>query len=764
MTEILNRDVPHSSASDIMPEIRAYLTILKRRWRIVAVATLVCLTVAVLYLARTKRYYEASTRVLILQQGGRPLQVGGVESVQSSERSDDLLATHGMIVASPLVVNRAIESIGLERLPSLKYAENPVKQAIKQLKVTRPDRMAHVLQISYRAQSPDEAIQMAKALTSSYSKFLEESFETKSGEVITLITHARDELSNDLAALEKQYLEFRQNSKVLIVDKAGTSFVSQRLDHWDRAASEMRVKAIQLKAQLDLGRKLANEGTELWAIAHAISQLGGDATSLTTTLASRSSQNGTGDYLRQLEQEQQQLIERHGPEYSKVQSLQENITRIRDRNRTTRGRVQEEEVRDLLNSIDQSLKSVETMQAALHNGFEGDREEMKLTELDLLKEANLRSELERHRSLFNTVVDQLKQAHFVSDFSSISSQTIEPANAGKKPVHPRTSLILVLALMVGCIGGMGIATAVEWLDQRIRSLDELRKVFGLPVLGKLPQLSETDMASIGEFGRLCQRLPRSSTAEAFRAIRTNLDFLRRHRDIQVLLVTSPNPGDGKSATASNLAISLAQAGRKVLLIDGDLRKPSQCRIHDVPQEPGFTHVLRGLCPAARVIQKTTIHGLDLITTGRQVSNPAELLAAPRLKSLLDEMRQEYEIVIVDSAPLLAVTDPSIISAAVDGILLVVQLQDLKHHDAERAVEVLSAVVAPTIGLVVNRLTSEDLGTYGNGYGSYGTAPTADEHEDDSAESGSDDQISHALGSLHYHSNSNGHSDSNGFSG
>jgi capsular exopolysaccharide synthesis family protein len=760
MTETLSRDVPNAGPSDIVPEIRAYLAILKRRWRIVAIAILVCLTIAVLYLARTKRYYEASTRVLILQQGGRPLQVGGVESVQSSERADDLLATHGMIVASPLVVSRAIESIGLERLPSLKDADNPVKQAIKQLKVTRPDRMAHVLQISYRAQSPDEATQMAKALTSSYSSFLEESYETKSGEVITLITKARDELSRDVAELEKKYLEFRQNSKVLIVDKAGTSFVSQRLDHWDHAASEMRVKAIQLKAQLDLGRKLANEGTELWAIAHAISQLGGDATSLTTTLASRSSQNGTGDYIRQLEQEQQQLIERHGPEYSKVQSLQDNIARIRDRNRTSRGRVQETEVRDLLNSIDQSLKSVESMQAAIHNGFDGDRDEMKLTELDLLKEANLRSELERHQSLFNTVVDQLKQAHFVSDFSSISSQTIEPANAAKKPVHPRTSLTLALALMMGCIGGMGIATAVEWLDQRIRSLDELRKIFSLPVLGKLPQLNEAEIASIGEFGRLCQSRPRSSTAEAYRAVRTNLDFLRRNRDIQVLLVTSPHPGDGKSATASNLAISLAQAGRKVLLIDGDLRKPSQCHIHDVPRDPGFTHVLRGLCPAERVIQKTTVPGLDLITTGRQVPNPAEVLASPRLKSFLDEMRQEYDIVIVDSSPLLAVTDPSILSTAVDGIMLVVQLQDLKHYEAERVVEILSAVVAPTIGLVVNRLASEDLGTYGNGYGVYGTSSGADECEDEPVEN-SDEQTSQAISSLQYHSN--GHNGSNGFS-
>jgi capsular exopolysaccharide synthesis family protein len=226
------------------------------------------------------------------------------------------------------------------------------------------------------------------------------------------------------------------------------------------------------------------------------------------------------------------------------------------------------------------------------------------------------------------------------------------------------------------------------------------------------------------------------------------------------LVTSPHPGDGKSATASNLAISLAQAGRKVLLIDGDLRKPSQCHIHDVPRDPGFTHVLRGLCPAERVIQKTTVPGLDLITTGRQVPNPAEVLASPRLKSFLDEMRQEYDIVIVDSSPLLAVTDPSILSTAVDGIMLVVQLQDLKHYEAERVVEILSAVVAPTIGLVVNRLASEDLGTYGNGYGVYGTSSGADECEDEPVEN-SDEQTSQAISSLQYHSN--GHNGSNGFS-
>lgn len=717
-----------AGSQELLAEVLALALVLRRRWRIIAVTTLVCMTFAILYLAQARRYYQASSRVLILQQGGRPLNVGGNDAVQLTGGTDDLLATHGVIVASPVVVGRAISSIGLENLPTLAGVKDPVKEAINLLKASRPDRMARILEISYMAFSREEATRMVEAVTASYQKFLEDTYQRSSSEIVSLISRARDDLSRELVELETEYMQVREKSQVPVMDRMGDSYLSRRLDQWDRAVTETSVKSILLKGQLDLGKKLAGGGTELWAIAHAISQLGGDASSLTATVSARSTYNGAADYVRQLEQEQQQLAERYGPHFSKVQELQGQITRIKDRTRTTRSRMEDSETQDLLGAIEQSLESVQQMRKALLAGFDHDRQEVKKIELDLLNEESLRDKVERHRALFNTVVDQLKQAQFISDFTSISSEIIEPANALAYAVRPRLTLTLALALLCSGFLGAGIAIVVDRLDQKIRTIEELRRIIELPVLGMIPRASATDIPADGEMGLVGWTMPHSAWAEAYRALRTNLEFLRRNRKIQVLLITSPHTRDGKSTTASNLAMSQALLGRRVLLVDGDLRKPSQHLIHGLPLGDGLSTVLQGILPVQQVVRRTAVENLDLMTTGPQVPNPAELLMSEGMKKFRDEVRRDYDLVVVDSSPILAVTDPAIIGASADAVLLVASISHLQHREAERTIELLRSMSTPILGVVINGI-NQDVEEYGYGYGrgypygaSAGTAP------------------------------------------
>ena len=282
-------------------------------------------------------------------------------------------------------------------------------------------------------------------------------FQKNSGTVITLISKARDDLSKELKELEDQYLEFRRTNSNVIVGQGqeGRSFWASRLSRWDQAANEAMVKAVQLKSQLEVGRKLAGDGAELWAIAHAITQVGGDPNSLLALVTAGSSQNGEGDFIRQLAVEQQQLVERYGPDYAKVKELKLQIDRIRDRGRSARSRLEAGELKDMLASLARSLDSVQTMREDLRTQFDQAQQKAKQVEVDLLTEENLRSKLERQRSLFSSVVDQLKQAQFVSDFTSVTSQVIEPPHTLRNPVWPRPILTLALALVMGCMLGRG---------------------------------------------------------------------------------------------------------------------------------------------------------------------------------------------------------------------------------------------------------------------------------------------------------------------
>jgi capsular exopolysaccharide synthesis family protein len=648
------------------------------------------------------------------------------------EGSDDYIPTHAQIISSPLVVMRAMEKLGLENLPTLlavkETGRDPVKKAIDLLKVFRPDRFARVLKVDYEAGSREEAVRMLAAITDSYKSFLDSTLQHNTKGVIVLIENARTQLKDELQKKEGEYREFRKGSMVLAANETGRSFMARRLEESDQALFAARQKSLQLRNQLELGRKLAAKGTALWAIAHAVSQLGGDSNGLIANVSTTTSQFGATDYVRHLVQEQQQLAERYGVENAKVKELQEQITRIQERSRNSRSDLERGEIADLLGSIDLSLKTLETVEGELSKRFAAVQEEARSVEITLLDESNLRNDVERQRALFNTVVDQLKQASFSQDFNSINCEIIEPVNALRDPVWPRPVMVLCLSLIAGGLLGAGVTLVLHWMDQRIRTLAELRKVLDYPVLGQIFQLTEDQKAGIAEFGLISQIMPRSAWAEAYRSMRTNIDFLRRSRNIHVIQVTSAHPGDGKSASSSNLAITLARAGRKVLLIDADLRKPTLHKVFGVAREGGFSLVLKDVLTLTQAIQHSSIEGLDLIAAGPEPGNPAELLACPRFVAALDEARGLYDAVIVDTSPILAVTDPAIVGALVDGIVLVVQPSSLKRHDVELTRELLQNLETPVLGILINRIgraeAAESFGYgYGYGYGSYGRDQT-----------------------------------------
>jgi succinoglycan biosynthesis transport protein ExoP len=718
VSELTLPTTPRSGSPELLKDLRDLIETLRRGWRHVAVSVMVCLTLGTIYLAKTKRQYQATARLLVLQQGGRPLNVANNnDPSRLLDNGDDYIPTHASIVSSPRVMRRAIDAIGLQNLPSLATAAreglDPIEEAIAKLKVVRPDRQAKILRADYRADSREEATRTLEAITESYEKFLEETFQKNNNDVIELIKKAREQLREELKEAEEKYAEFRRGHPIF-VDQLGRSFVLQRLEQWNHSTGEAMAKAVQFKAQLELGRKLAGEGTDLWAIAYAITQLGGDANGLLQGLNSLGVMDGGALYIRTLNEERQQLIDRYGPEYSKVQELSKRIEQMRN----ARSHLGSNDVRDLLSSIEQSLKAIETMRVDLSQRFDKDQDKAKLLELDLLTETSLRENLERQRSLFNTVVDQLKQAQFIGDFSSISSQIIEPPNAPRYPVWPQMSIVLGLALVTGCLIGTGAAVVADRIDQRIRSLAELRQILGLAVLGQIPQVREEQAAAMGEFGLVSHTMPRSSWAEAYRAIRTNIEFLRRNQDFRVILVTSGYSGDGKSVSASNLAVSLAQAGRRILLVDGDLRKPCQHEIHGLTNNRGLTHILRGLLPVHQVVQRTAVENLELIAAGPEVPNPAELLTSSTFNEFLEEARRSYEIVIIDSSPLLVVTDAAIIGGSVDGVVLIARTGALRHNDAQQVVEMLRVLGTRILGTIVNRITQDREG-YGYGSEAYG---------------------------------------------
>ena len=243
----------------------------------------------------------------------------------------------------------------------------------------------------------------------------------------------------------------------------------------------------------------------------------------------------------------------------------------------------------------------------------------------------------------------------------------------------------------------------DGLDDRVRSLDDLHATLGLRVLGVVPRFCAGNSGAIEEAGLICQTQPQSLSAEAYKVIRTSIELLRRDRHIQVILVSSAVGREGKSTTSSNLAISLARAGRRVLLVDADLRRPTLHRVFGLLRGRGLSHILKSLLPLHAVVQSTSIEGLDLLAAGPEIQNHSEELMSMNLRSMIQEIRSSYDIAIIDSPPLLSVTDAAIIGSMVDGIVLVAGASVIRRPDAARVVDLLRAVETPVLGTVINGL-------------------------------------------------------------
>ncbi len=298
---------------------------------------------------------------------------------------------------------------------------------------------------------------------------------------------------------------------------------------------------------------------------------------------------------------------------------------------------------------------------------------------------------------------------------------VDPASPPALPASPRILLNTILAALVGLLLAIGVAFLLEYLDDSLKTADDVEVVVGLPTLGTIIKMRGDKARS--EIYRLAAILyPRSPVAEAYRTLRTNVEFAAVDAPVRTLLVTSSIPGEGKTTTASNLAVVFAQAGRRTILVDADFRKPGVHRIFDLPNNHGLSSLLRtDETTIELVAQATEQDNLLVITTGPLPPNPAELLGSQRMRLILERLAADADLVIVDSPPLQAVTDAAILSSITDGTLFVIDAGRTRRGAVRSGREALAKADARTLGVALNRLPERSMGGYYyyDYYGAYG---------------------------------------------
>jgi capsular exopolysaccharide synthesis family protein len=281
------------------------------------------------------------------------------------------------------------------------------------------------------------------------------------------------------------------------------------------------------------------------------------------------------------------------------------------------------------------------------------------------------------------------------------------------PVEPRPLFVMSLALALGLVVGVSLAVLRETLDNSIRSVEILKSASGAAVLGVIAYDETAKQSPL-----IVESHSRSMRAEAFRQLRTNLQFVDVDNPIKVLVVTSSVAEEGKSSTATNLAVSFAAAGQKVLLIEGDLRRPRVAEYLGLDASVGLTNVLAGQVAVDEVLQTWGRGGLTVLPSGSIPPNPSELLGSRNMSDLLVSLRKTFQVIIIDSPPLLPVTDAAIVAAKADGAILVVRYGLTKRQQVSAAVDALKAVDARVLGTLLNRTPTRGVDSYSYGYGYY----------------------------------------------
>jgi receptor protein-tyrosine kinase len=298
-----------------------------------------------------------------------------------------------------------------------------------------------------------------------------------------------------------------------------------------------------------------------------------------------------------------------------------------------------------------------------------------------------------------------------ADVSTVKVTTVQPAQLNPTPVSPDVTRNLALGGILGLLVGLGLALLRSRLDNTVKTGDDIQVLTGTGVIGTVLEDSRLDekhvVASLDEH---------SLTAEAFRAIRTNLQFLNVDHPPKVIVVASSVPGEGKSTLAVNLATALAQSGSRVTLIEADLRRPRVTRYMGLVGGAGLTNVLAGTAEVHEVMQPWGDGKLSILAAGPMPPNPSEMLGSAQMRSLLETLRDTQDYVVIDTPPLLPVTDAAVLSVLADGCLIVTRFGKTRREQLREAVATLSRIDAKLLGVVVNRVPQAAAVARGYGYG------------------------------------------------
>jgi capsular exopolysaccharide synthesis family protein len=715
--------------------LRDYLRIVQKRKSTVLTFFIVTFLVVVIATFTTTPIYRASTKVMMERDTSGSL----TSSYRYLSYDPEFLETQYQVITSMSVAEKVAELLGPEKVYSAFFSEEDNSAGFlstitgwfrslyesfkgmigiddlsssssedtsglglgEDVSMTKADIIARVVQsgisvapvsnsrvveISYYSDNPALAMKVVNTVAQAYINELMDMRMAVSDYSITWMTKKAEAQKEKLEKSEIAYQAYlRQQDIVTVEDKV--TVLPERLSELTRQLTNAETENKELKAVYD--QILRTSSGDLETIP-AISE--------------NASVVAIKKQIRDAEQNISELSKKYGPKHPMMISAQDELEGLNSKKRLEIDKI----VQTIRNRYQLAVSNEENLRSLLEDTkFEASNLNEKYVQLSILKR-----EVETNRNLYDALIKKLKESDLTEESQTVNVWVIEEADLPQAPAKPNKKRNILLAIVLGFFGGIGLAFFVEYLDNTVKSPEDVEEKFGTPVIGTVPLFKaegETIVQSI-----LGESSP--AVAESFNSLRTSLFLSSADALPGSLVVTSTSPGEGKSSISACLAATIARAGKKTLLIDADMRRPVQHTNFRLGNKVGLSSILAGQV-TTNFIHNGSVKNLDIITSGPIPPNPSELLSSEKLKHLVTKYSDAYDMIIIDAPPVLNVSDSLLVSKHVRGILMVSWAGSTTYDLLRKSLKRVSEAAAPLIGMVLNRLDAKKSGYY-YGYSDY----------------------------------------------
>jgi succinoglycan biosynthesis transport protein ExoP len=680
----------------------------KRRWTAITAFLVVFLSVAI-YTFTATPIYESKVQILIEKEATNV--VSFKEAIEQNQIADDYYQTQYKILQSRALARKTIDATHLwdhpqfnpksEPLTVGRIVGAPVALVFGWLKSPKPPAVPGADETKTQSRTIDRFLTNLSVSPIRNSRLVDVTFESPNAALSSQIANAL------ATAYIAQNLEFKFMSSKEASDWLGERLGEQKkqVETSEQALQKYREQTdsvsledkqnIVVQKLADLNGAVTRAKTERIqkeALYEQVHSLQGDRAALDTfpaILTNTFIQQQKGE-LADLQRQQAQLSDKLGPHHPDMMKIGLAI-------QTAEAKIQTE-ISKVIQSTRNEYQAARAQEQSLMNALEQQKRDALALNRKGIDYGVLQRDATSNRQIFDSLMQRTKETGISGELKTSNIRVIDAAETPRRPARPNARNNLLIALFGGTTLALVLTFFFEYLDDRIKTPEEIKAHLGLSFIGLVPALFEKDLHD-----PLMSNAVPANFAEAFRAIRSNVLFSSADEGSKVLVVTSSAPGEGKTLVASNLAVALAQANQRVLIVDADMRKPRVHGVFQQTQEPGLSNVLVGNAKASEAVRNTKVAGLWAMPAGVLPPNPSELLGSKRFKEFVGTLGQHFDWVIIDSPPIMAVTDSSIVAHVATGVVFVIGSDMTSRHTAQRSLEQLQNANAKVIGAILNRV-------------------------------------------------------------